>query len=123
MQYRAHDQHLGELWSNADYLALVLRDCTTVAIAAAEVLVTRIEVIRRDRTEIRDWRDLQRIKNDVVGPEHEAVELFPAESRLIDSANRYYLWCFPLGSVAIGMYGERRVWGPEQSPVAQRAFS
>jgi hypothetical protein len=26
------------------------------------------------------------IKNELVGPEHEAVELYPAESRLVDSA-------------------------------------
>jgi len=35
---------------------------------------------------------LQRIKNEIVGPEHEAVELFPAESRLVDTSNQYHLW-------------------------------
>lgn len=38
------------------------------------------------------WRDYQRIKNELVGPEHEAVELFPAESRLVDTADQYHLW-------------------------------
>ncbi len=57
-----------------------------------------------NRETVRDWRDLQRIKNEIVGPQHEAVELFPAESRLVDSANQYHLWvisepdvCFPFG--------------------------
>lgn len=46
---------------------------------------------------IRDWREMQRIKNELVGPEIEAVELFPAESRLIDTSNQYHLWCLPPG--------------------------
>jgi hypothetical protein len=39
-----------------------------------------------------DWRDFQRIKNELVGPEHEAVELYPAESRLVDTSNQFHLW-------------------------------
>lgn len=44
------------------------------------------------------------IKNALVGPEHEAIELYPAESRKVDSANQYHLWAlldpevrFPIG--------------------------
>ena len=51
-----------------------------------------LSVKRRDRAVIHDWRDLQRIKNAIVGPEHEAVELYPAESRLVDGANQFHLW-------------------------------
>jgi hypothetical protein len=51
-----------------------------------------LSIKRVDREPIHDWRDLQRIKNELVGPEHEAVELYPAESRLVDSANQYHLW-------------------------------
>ncbi len=46
---------------------------------------------------IRDWRVLQRIKNDVAGPEREAIEICPAESRLVDTANQYHLWVLPEG--------------------------
>jgi hypothetical protein len=53
-----------------------------------------LSIKRIDQQPIRWWRDLQRIKNELVGPECEAVELFPAESRLIDSANQYHLWVF-----------------------------
>ncbi len=48
-----------------------------------------------------DWRQLQRIKNELAGPEWEAVELYPAESRVVDTANQYHLWCF-LRPVPIG---------------------
>lgn len=46
----------------------------------------------RMRSTRHDWREFQRIKNEVVGPEREAVELYPAESRLVDTANEYHLW-------------------------------
>jgi hypothetical protein len=39
-----------------------------------------------------DWRHKQYIKNQLAGPEEEAVEIFPAESRLIDGANQFHLW-------------------------------
>lgn len=48
-----------------------------------------------------DWREMQRVKNELLGPEWEGVELYPAESRIVDTANQYHLWCvperFPLG--------------------------
>lgn len=48
---------------------------------------------RNERARLpRDWRDLQRVKNELAGPEHEAVEMFPAESRLVDSADQFHLW-------------------------------
>lgn len=41
-----------------------------------------------------DWREMQRVKNELAGPDWEAVELYPAESRVVDQANQYHLWCF-----------------------------
>jgi hypothetical protein len=40
----------------------------------------------------RDWRDFQAIKNQLIGEECEAIELYPAESRLLDAANQYHLY-------------------------------
>lgn len=51
-----------------------------------------LSIKRLDREVIHDWRELQEIKNAIVGPEHEAVELYPAESRLVDTANQYHLF-------------------------------
>ena len=51
-----------------------------------------LDIRRRDAGDCKNWRELQQIKNEIVGPEHEAVELFPAESRLVDTANQYHLW-------------------------------
>jgi hypothetical protein len=51
-----------------------------------------LSIRRIDQTPSRDWRDFQRIKNELVGPENEAVELYPAESRKVDTANQFHLW-------------------------------
>ncbi len=47
-----------------------------------------------DRSARHDWRDLQRIKNELVGPQYEAIEIYPAESRLVDTCNQYHLYVF-----------------------------
>jgi hypothetical protein len=63
--------------------------------------VIHISYHRRDRAPIRDWRIGQRLKNELAGPEYEGIEIYPAESRLVDTSNEYHLWCvpwaFPLG--------------------------
>ncbi len=56
-----------------------------------------LSIKRRDKRSLHDWRDIQRIKNELVGPEFEAVEIYPAESRLHDTANQYHLWVFADG--------------------------
>jgi hypothetical protein len=59
-----------------------------------------LSIKRKDREPIDEnrWRLLQHIKNTLVGPEHEAVELYPAESRLVDTCNQYHLWVFQSGT-------------------------
>jgi len=52
-----------------------------------------LNIRRRDGDVIfRDWRHFQKIKNELIGPECEAMELYPAESRLVDSTNKYHLF-------------------------------
>jgi hypothetical protein len=55
--------------------------------------MVELSIRRNDRQPIFDWRDVQRIKNDIVGPENEGLQLFPAESRLVDSSNQFWLFC------------------------------
>jgi hypothetical protein len=53
----------------------------------------QLNIRRRDGGPIlRDWRHFQRIKNEIVGEEHEGVELYPAESRLVDTANKFHIF-------------------------------
>lgn len=44
-----------------------------------------------------DWREFQRMKNEIFGPHREAVELYPSEDRLVDTANQFYLFVAPEG--------------------------
>lgn len=52
-----------------------------------------LNIRRRDNAPcIRDWRHFQQIKNELIGPECEAMELYPAESRKVDASNKYHLY-------------------------------
>lgn len=53
-----------------------------------------LDITRSDREEIQGWSDLQEIKNQLVGPEYEGVEIYPAESRLVDMGPARHLWVF-----------------------------
>jgi hypothetical protein len=53
-----------------------------------------INIRRRDGAAIFDWRHRQWIKNQLAGEECEAFEVYPAESRLVDTSNKYHLWAF-----------------------------
>lgn len=63
--------------------------------------VIHLSIKRCDKLAVHDWRDLQWIKNQLLGPQTEAVELYPMESRLVDGSNQYHLWAiegvFPFG--------------------------
>ena len=45
-----------------------------------------------DKSARHDWRELQQIKNELVGPEFDALELYPAEDRKVDTVNQFHLW-------------------------------
>jgi hypothetical protein len=51
-----------------------------------------LTIERLDLALCHDWQVFQTIKNEIVGPEYEAVEMYPAHSRLMDEANKYHLW-------------------------------
>lgn len=79
-----------------------------------------LSIKRIDKAAIHDWRDLQRIKNDICGPEAEALELYPAETRLVDTSNQYHLWVIP-ERIGVG-YNERCIMEAEDFGVRQRPF-
>jgi hypothetical protein len=56
-----------------------------------------VSIRRHDWKPCSDWRDKQAIKNQIVGPEWEAAELYPAESRVQDQGNWSHLWVMPKG--------------------------
>lgn len=100
-----------EIWMNSRY---------QVAIRAQGQEV-HLSIKRLDQLPIHDWRDLQRIKDELVGPECEALELYPANSRLVDTSTQYHLWAvrdpkfrFPFG------YTEGLIMEEDRGGAAQR---
>lgn len=83
-------------------------------------------VIRRlDAEAVHDWRHFQRIKNELCGPECEAIEIYPAESRLVDASNQYHLFVMPPGFKFPFGYNERDVSDqmlPQSGVLKQRPF-
>lgn len=71
-----------------------LNDTYQVHVRRVDEGMLHLSIKRIDKQPVHDWRDLQWIKSEIVGPENEAVEIYPAESRVIDTANQYHLWVF-----------------------------
>lgn len=88
------DVQAGETWKNNLYT--VFREVMTYPEGDPNGIPTiHLSIRRNDRLPVTDWRHKQKIKNQLVGEECEGIELYPAESRLIDSSNQFHLWCLP----------------------------
>jgi hypothetical protein len=108
------------MWQNNRYVVLKRR---VKADEASWPALIHLSIRRLDRLPIKDWRDLQRIKNELVGLECEGIELYPAESRLVDMSNQFHLFVierpgmrFPFG------YKERSVSEATYDGSKQRPF-
>lgn len=95
------------VWKNSRYTVLVRRMNSIHADAPPAL---HLSIKRNDRKPILNWRDVQKIKNVLVGPECEGVQVFPAESRLVDTSNQYHLFVFfdPAFTLGLG-FSERLV--------------
>ena len=77
--------------------------------------VIHLSIKNNDRSHKHDWRDLQRIKNEIVGEEYQMVEVFPRECDKVDLSNQFHLWGFDtkepiLARFGFGWHGQRLVW-------------
>lgn len=69
-----------------------------VAPCGPEDKMLHINIRRRDGAMFKDWRHFQQIKNEVAGEEREALEIYPRESRKVDTSNKWHLWVLPEGA-------------------------
>lgn len=60
--------------------------------------ITYLSIKRVKKEHIHDWREILRIKNELCGPDREAVELYPGMFRVVDTSNQYHLFVMPLGT-------------------------
>lgn len=103
---------------NSIYQVTVRRFSSGSPLGGGEFAV--LGILSKDQTARHDWRDFQSIKNMLVGEEWEGVELYPAESRLVDPSNYYMVWCFP--RVPIGLEGGRTVMNEKNCIAPQRPW-
>ena len=71
-----------------------------------------LSIKRNDRERIGQgrWQHFQWIKNQLCGKESEGVELYPAESRTVNTANQYHIWVLKnKQTFPVGWYGVRAV--------------
>jgi len=89
-----------ETWTNSRYQVIVydlVREYGEAIPEGGWPRMVHLSIRRQDRDPIRDWRDMQRIKNELCGTTTEAIELYPSEKRLVDAANQYHLYVLEPG--------------------------
>lgn len=112
-----------EIWCNDKYQVNI--DFTPDHNFGPDVALVHLSIKTLDKSAIHDWRDFQEIKNALCGAECEGIEIYPAESRLLDAANQYHLWVLPEGAkVPCGFYGRavtsEQPPGGKQRPLAEK---
>lgn len=101
---------VGRLYSVQLYAAERYGEASRWAFGAT---IDHLHVQRHDGRPIRSWPDLQAIKADLLpdGARRWAVEVYPPEGLVVDSANAYHLWVYPLGVAPAGFGPPGVPWG------------
>ena len=106
-----------EIWINEKYQVNILRgeNCDQyIHMEDFKGKCDYLSIKTLDKEPIHDWRDLQQIKNELCGKDREALEIYPAESRLVDTANQYHLWVIPKDAQIPFGFTQREVITKEQ---------
>ena len=61
------------------------------------------------------WHEMQRIKNDVLGPDATAVEVYPPASQVVDGADMFHIWA--VGPLPFSLFATSR--SQPQPPAAR----
>lgn len=113
------NESLVSVWLNSRYQVLIF---SVEAPSVPGGLMEHLSIKRLDQETIHDWREMQRIKNELCGPNRERVEIYPAEQRLVDTSNQYHLWVLPEGVEFPFGFAGRAVSETEYAGNKQRSF-
>lgn len=69
--------------------------------------VRHLRVRRYDDRDGITWDELQAVKNERLGPDARAIEIYPPESELVNEANIRHLWVIPDD---VALPNMRRFW-------------
>lgn len=101
----------GEIFKNSRYQIVKRLYKATKDETAPDMI--HLSLKRLDGGTYIPFRDLMRMKRELLDPEIELIEIYPAESRLIDTANQFHFWGlddrgfrFPFGFTQGRLVGE-----------------
>jgi len=83
------------IYRSAPLWAVLLRP-VKVKLDGADDVVLHLSITNALALDV-TWAQKQRIKNEIVGGDRLAVEVFPTMDRLVDAAPAYHLWVYPAG--------------------------
>ena len=92
-----------QYWRNSFYLVLVKELDPSEGMTGA----VRLDIRHNQDKAIREWKHLQRIKNELVGEEREGMEIFPPQSMIADMSNTHHLFVAPVGVSSVFVYEEK----------------
>ncbi len=107
-----------ELWYNSRYI--VRQSDAWIKLNGVDVPCIRLGICNVDQSARHDWREFQRIKNELIGRQAQGIEFYPPEAKLVDPSNYFLLWVFPV-PLADCRLGARTVnlAGPLQRPITE----
>ena len=94
---KPHPPWMTRAFSNNRYIVMIQDDAMTDKGPAILALIQTVD----DQPIHNHWSEIQKIKNEIFGPEAIGVEYYPAESKLINEHNIYWLWIFPEGVIPV----------------------
>lgn len=88
-----NEVHADAIFINSRY-QVNMRDVPDETMPPGWPALVHLSIKRRDKARIgpEKYRDFMAIKDRLVGPENEAVEMYPARGREYDTANEYHLY-------------------------------
>ena len=56
------------------------------------------------------WHEMQRIKDELAGPEKTAVEVYPPKDEIVDGSDMFHIWVLP-GKLPFGLFTDGKTSG------------
>lgn len=92
-----------QYWRNSFYTVMVKHIVPSEGVEGP----VRLDIRHNQDKAIREWKHLQRIKNELVGEEREAMEIFPPQSMIANMSNMHNLFVTPVGVSSVYVYDEK----------------
>lgn len=91
MSKASHPEWMTRAFRNNRYCVMIADSCPmTIGPPAIKAMIQRHD----DKPIPNHWSEIQKIKNELFGPDKIAIEYFPAQSRLVDVHNIYWIFIF-----------------------------